>query len=216
MRYDATMVESHVERTYARLRAQTTGELRFDEHVRSVRFVYGPDGRLITPVMVAMLQAFETVLYVPDMSENSIELLVTLYEFDERGTDGSLADRWRIYHGEPEDVRWATLDIETIRADQTVFDGDAITRVNPLAAHEPALCRRLNTIGTAGLQRLCSHYANHDVEAPVVVGVDDSGIDVRRAFDVVRVPTPRVMSDADEAHEVIDAMIHEASGGGAG
>ena len=51
--------------------------------------------------MVAMLQAPETVLFVPDAAEDALELLVTLYEFQDRGPDGALTDRWRVHHGDP-------------------------------------------------------------------------------------------------------------------
>ena len=90
-------------------------------------YVVSPaDGRLVAPVMVAMLQAEETVLFVPEVGEGALELLVTLYEFDEHGPEGGLTDRWRIHHGEPSDVRWAHLDLDAAKHDGVVIDGDAL------------------------------------------------------------------------------------------
>ncbi len=106
------MIDSLLERAICFLYANTTADLRFDEHLRGCRYVVGPRGRLVIPAMVAMLTAVDTVLFVPECAEGSMELLVTLEPLDEHGPHGALTDRWRIYHGDPEDVRWAVLDIE--------------------------------------------------------------------------------------------------------
>src|SRR5690606_10916285 len=98
-----------IERAYTFLRAHTRADLRFEEHMRPIRYVISPGpflaGRLVAPVMVAMLDAVDTALFIPEDVDNAMEMQVTLEEFRERGESESarLADRWRIYHGEPED-----------------------------------------------------------------------------------------------------------------
>ncbi|MHC5005487.1 MAG: hypothetical protein ACYTJ0_20485, partial [Planctomycetota bacterium] len=179
------MPDPIVERAHAFLRSHTRGELRFDEHVRPMKYVIAPDGRLVMPVMVAMLAAVETVLFVPEYGEEALELLVTLAAFEESGPDGALVDRWRIYHGEPDDVRWAFVDLDAARLGEHVVDGEALVQANPLAEAEPALCRRLNEAGHEALRRLCAERAGCEVQKPVAVGVDPGGIDVRRRFDVI-------------------------------
>ena len=127
-----------LEKAVGHLHAWTSGDLRFDEHIRPVKYVFAPDGRLVLPMMVAMLQATETVVHVPRADETAMELLVGAVEFDEEGPEGGLADRWRIYHGDPPDVHWACLTIDLARFHGMVIDGEAIQQANPFASLEPA------------------------------------------------------------------------------
>ncbi|MHC5112842.1 MAG: DUF2470 domain-containing protein [Planctomycetota bacterium] len=198
-----------VESAYAFLRAHTTADIRFDEHVRPIRYVIAPHGVLVSPVMVAMLETMDTVLFVPDVGEGAMEVQVTLEPFEERDA-GALADRWRIHHGTPPDVRWAYLHVDAARFDEQVVDGDALTRPNPLADDESTLCRELNQGRADDLRRLCLHYGKVNVEEPVMVGVDPLGIDVRGRFDVVRVPAPEPMPDADAVRARIASMCAAA------
>ena len=132
------MIDPAVHEVRRFLRSHLRGALRFDEHLREIRYCFAPDGRLVAPAMVAMLHTPDTVLFVPDYAEDSLELQVTLEEFPERGEGGALADRWRIHHGEPEDVRWAFFHIDGGKWQDMVFDDLALTMPNLLAASEPA------------------------------------------------------------------------------
>lgn len=202
--------DSAIEQAYAFLRGHATADLRFDEHLRPIKYVITPDGQLAAPVMVAMLQAVDTVLFVPDCSEDAMELLVTLTQFDERGSAGAAADRWRIYHGEPEDVRWAFMSIDTARFDGIVIDGGALMRSNPLAADEARICRHMNQDHVDDLRLLCKRFAAFEVEQPVMVGIDPLGIDVRARFDILRVPATEPMHTPDDARRVLTAMTEMA------
>ncbi len=203
-----------VERAHASLRGHTRGELRFDEHVRPVKYIVCPDGRLALPVMVAMLRTIDTVVFVPACEDGALELQVTLEAFDEHGTDGATADRWRIHHGQPDDVRWAYATIDAAKIDGHVIDGEALMRSNPLAEAEPALCRRINESRADDLKAMCVHFTQVQVHEPVLVGVDPGGFDVRGRFDVHRLPAPRPIESADEAMSIFDAMAAEATGAG--
>ncbi|MHC4949356.1 MAG: DUF2470 domain-containing protein [Planctomycetota bacterium] len=198
---------------HAFLRSHTTGELRFDEHLRPIRYVVAGDGRLVAPAMVAMLESRDTVLFVPECVDGAMEVQVTLEPLDERGPDGGLTDRWRIYHGTPEDVRWAWLDIDAVRHDSSIVDGAALTRPNPLAGDEAALCRWLNREHADDLRALCGRFARITVEEAVLVGVDPLGLDVRGTFVVHRVPSPEPMPTADDARRVVEAMIRDTKAG---
>lgn len=184
------------EEAYRFLRGHSTGELRFDEQFRALRYVVGPAGRLIAPVMYAALGAIDTVLFVPRNAEGAMEIQVTPTELDPDGPDGAVADRWRIYHGEPHDPRWAAMQIDAARYGKWVIDGPALVRPNPLAADEARLCRVING-DRHRLARACKRVAGADVEHPTLVGVDPLGFDVRRRFDVVRLPAPEPMKDAE-------------------
>jgi hypothetical protein len=181
------MSDDIVLRAHRFLRAHTSGDLQFDEHVRPVRYVVTPDGRLVSSVMVAMIRAVETVLFVPAAEEDALELLVTLEQFEETGEAGAMADRWRIYHGDPEDVRWAYLDIDAARFESAVIDGEALMRPNDLAEEEARLCRTLNAPERREDLRRLARRAGAELEDPRVVGVDPDGLDIRGRFGVVRV-----------------------------
>src|SRR5688572_2319457 len=169
---------SIIDRAWGFLRGNTRADLRFDEHIRPVKYVIAADGRLAAPVMVAMLQAMDGVLFVPEFVEDAMELQVTFFQFEERGPDAAVADRWRIYHGEPDDVRWAYLKIDAARFSGMVIDGDVLQRPNPLAADEARLCKELNRQPDV-LRTLCERYGTMRVEQPVMVGIDPNGIDLR-------------------------------------
>jgi hypothetical protein len=219
-----TVMPDPVDEAYAFLRAHTAGDLRFDEHVRPVNYVFDPAGRLIAPVMVAMLQAVDPVLFVPDLSAEAMELQLTLEDFDERGSipdddplrpptsGGALADRWRIHHGDPPDVNWALLHVDAARFREVVIDGDALRRPNPLAADEPQLCRTMND-RRDDLRVLCAHGAGIGVDEPVMVAIDPLGIDVRGRFEVVRVCAPEPMDTPEDATRILESMIAVAREG---
>lgn len=205
------MSDTTVEEAYAFLRSHTTGDLRFEENMRPIKYVIAPDGRLAAPVMVAMLQAVDTVLFIPECIEDAMELQVTLEEFDEHSRDGAIADRWRIYHGEPPDVRWAWLDIDGARCGRMVFDGEAMELPNDLAEDESRICRHMNEDHEDDLRRLCLHFTEVNIESPVMVGIDPLGIDVRGRFDVFRVRATERMNSAEDARRVLTAMSQQAA-----
>lgn len=200
------MSDAVIDRAHAFLRAHLGGRLRFDDNAIAMKIVIAPDGRPVAPVMVAMIESIETVLELPDDDESSLHLMVTLDPFTEEGEHGALADRWRIYHGDPPDVRWAAMAIDAARFEGHFIDGEALVRANPLAAQESSILRQLNDGDRALLKRACE-AANVRAGQPVAVGVDDCGVDVRRAFDVVRVPflEPVAVSD-DTVREVASAL----------
>lgn len=188
------MLEGILDRARAHLRAHHAGELQFDEHLRPLRFVIAPDGRLVAPVMVAMIEAAETVLYIPHADERAMQAQVTLEPFSEQGPWGSLADRWRIHHGEEPDVNWAFLHIDAARFEGAVIDGQALTIPNPLADEEARLCRQVNESQREALREALHYRLGVEVEHPLMVAIDPGGVDVRGTFEVFRlafdVPSP--------------------------
>ncbi len=202
-----------VEHAYAFLRGHSTADIQFEDNIRPLKYIIAPaDGRLIMPVMEAMLHCVDNVLFVPECIEHSMEVMITLERFDEEGSEhGALADQWRIYHGEPEDVRWALASIDAARFQQCVIDGDALMQPNALASDVGRICKQINTPERIGdLRTLVERYADTDVEQPRLVGIDPRGLDVRRKFDVVRVAFPEPVESADAALTMIDTMLKEA------
>jgi hypothetical protein len=195
---------------YAVLRRHTRGDLRHDEVLDPIRFVFAPDGRLAAPASAPMLDALDTVLFAPAFAEGAMEVQVTLQPLDPDTAEGAVTDRWRIYHGDPQEARWAWLDLDAARYREWVVDGEALRRPNPLAADEAGLCKAVNQDSRDDLARVCRHFADADVEEPLLVGIDGHGLDVRRRFDVVRVTAPRPMNTAEEARKVFQQMVAEA------
>ena len=109
------------EEAFRFLRGHTTCEIRFDEQYLPLRYVIEPGGRLVAPVSVSMLEAADSVLFVPSNEDQAMEIQVTLVELDPDGPDGAYTDRWRIYHGEPQEARWAAFDYDAARVGEQTF-----------------------------------------------------------------------------------------------
>lgn len=196
------------------LRANLSGLIRFDTEYLPIRVVIAPDGRLVAPVMESMLLSTDCAIYLPEEPTGDddavIQLMVTLERFQESGPEGRLADRWRIYHGDPEDVRWATMSIDFCKFGEYAFDGAALLQPNPLAGDEPAICRAFNPTREDDLRRVALQVAEVELEAPRLVGVDPLGFDVRGRFRIARIPAPTPFTSAEEAIAAFDAMLADA------
>ncbi|MFO0827929.1 MAG: hypothetical protein U0572_07230 [Phycisphaerales bacterium] len=192
-------VDPVIEDARAFLRSHLSGLLRFDGEHRPLKVVIAPDGRLVAPVMVAMIRSLDTTLCLPDDDDESLHLQVSLEQFEERAPHAALADRWRIYHGDPPDVRWAMMKIDAGRFDGLFIDGDALTCPNSLSAIEPAICKSLNASHVDLVRAACLAHAKIGIEKPRVVGVDDMGFDVRGTFDVVRLAAPAPLRNESDA-----------------
>jgi hypothetical protein len=180
------------------LRANLTGTIGFDEEFIPIKIVVAPDGALVAPVMVAMLRALDVVIFLPAEDDAAMQLQVTLEEIQDAGEHAALCDRWRIYHGEPEDVRWARISIDAAKFDGRMFDGLALMEPNPLAEAEARICRRVNAEMRELLKQACLRTAEVEIEDPRLVGVDPLGFDVRGRFDVVRLDAdPEIVDEAD-------------------
>lgn len=188
------------------LHSQFKGVLRFDENHVEIKTVFTNEGRLVAPVMVAMLQSNDTALYLPDEDEDNLHLLVTIEQFSEEGDMASLADRWRIYHGEPPDIYWAVLDIEAARFRGSFIDGPIMLRSNELQEIEARLCKTINTDHGEALHQACINVAGIEMENPVMVGIDQDGFDVRGMFDVMRLDASETMESEEDVLRAIANM----------
>lgn len=188
------------------LRANLTGTIGFDDEFIPIKVVIAPDGHLVAPVMVAMLRAFDVVIFLPEESDEAMQLQVTLEEIHDKGEHAALCDRWRIYHGEPEDVRWARISIDAAKFDGRMFDGLALMEPNALAAAEPGICRKVNADMRDVLRKACLRVAEVEIEDPRLVGVDPLGFDVRGRFDVVRLDADPEIADESDAYAALEDL----------
>jgi hypothetical protein len=187
-------------------RGHTSGVLSFDDNVMDLKFVTTDDGHLIAPVMVVCFDAMNTVLFAPEEDDDAIQLLLTLEELGGIDFDSADTDRWRVYHGEPVDVRWAKLWVESAKLGPVVFDGEALATPNRFASVVSTWCRELNA-DSARLRALCEKTVHVDVEAPTAVGLDPDGIDVRARFGVIRVPFDQSLESTDDIESAIAGLL---------
>lgn len=189
------------------LRGNTTGIICFAEHVRPTFYTLDPAGHPVCPVSAAMVLAGDTVLRVPDEAQDAMSILVTI---EDLAMDSAEGDRWRIYHGDPEETFFARLYLEAAKYHGLVIDGEALAEPNLLADAEPALCRQLNAGPREALVRIARRGAGVEVVNPVVVGVDHYGVHVRAAFGIVRVEFAQVATDAEAARQMIEQLAGPA------
>ena len=197
------------------MRGHLRGLIRFDTEYLPIRVVFAPDGRIVAPVMESMLLSTDCALYLPeepeDQEERIVQLMVTLERFEESGPLGPLADRWRIYHGEPDDVRWATFTPDFCKFAGYAFDGEAVTRPNPLASGEASICRAVNEDRVEDLGRLVVRRNEVELEDPRMVGIDPLGMDVRGRFEIARIDFHSPVEDVTAATDLVEGLLDETS-----
>ena len=197
------MRDEAIDKTLDFLHGHLSGFIRFDGDRVAIKVIVANDGHLVAPVMESMLRSVETVLELPDDGDESLQVMVTLERMDPEGEHAGLCDRWRAYHGDPEDVRWARMQIDASRFREWFVDGEALMVANPLAAEEMSLLKALNAQPRNFLKAFCT-TSRLPCENPIAVGLDDAGIDVRRAHDVVRLPFPLRFGQAAQVRSFIE------------
>ena len=187
------------------IRSHFKGELNFDDNIERLGYIISPEGRLVAPVMVAMLHSVQTVLSIPDEGEPDIAMLLTLEELSPAEKNGALPDHWRIYHGDPPDVNWAFLNIDMARMGEYILDGEALKLSNPLADQQAPVLRTMNQDPHL-IRRICHEVLTVQIDAPVMVGFDPEGFDIRGTFEVFRIPTPTLMNSAEQAIMTFESL----------
>ncbi|MHC4976969.1 MAG: hypothetical protein ACYTF7_10250 [Planctomycetota bacterium] len=185
------------------LRSFRVGTLLFEDNLRPMRFVVDPEsGRLVMPMMVAMIQTDHQVLMIPEETEDSLQLLLSVETIDEHH---ALVDRWRIYHGEPEDIHWTVSWIDSAKLQGLVFDGDALMSKSTLGVEEMRVVSAMNQ-RSDDLRTLAKVFGGMEVESPLCVGADSWGLHVKSRFDIVRIETSREARDGDDLLAMLDGM----------
>jgi len=199
------------------IRSCTSGLLRLDEVFHPCRFVLDPaTGHPVVPMppewdprLPAGSDERGVVLYIPDDSDPVAQLVVLPEPIDPSVHEA--ADRWAAYHGSIRVPAWALLRVESARCGGEVLDGEGLVHGNPLRADEPRLIRELNA-DRERLARLCERGAGVRPQAPMAVGADPDGIDVRASLGVIRVEFRAPCADAGAARHAIDALVGDGAG----
>lgn len=123
---------------------------------------------------------------------------------------GIEADRWLAYHGStPPKCRLVSLAVVFARfADENgrtrVTDG--VLTPNPLRQHVPALCKAINA-DKAKLADACARLTGVRPQSPVAVGVDEWGVHVKAAFDVLRLGFGEPAMDEAAARAAVGEVL---------
>ncbi|MFI4853897.1 MAG: hypothetical protein ACIAQF_02825 [Phycisphaerales bacterium JB065] len=188
------------------LSAYREGVLFMDDQHTPIHFVTEhATGRLIASVPAATFFASQHALFVPEETDDALQLLLTCEEIEESDS----TDRWIAFHmGEsehPEHTRWAAFWIDSAKHGPWVFDGEAMMVPNPVADLEPKTCKTINARRDE-LARVTAELTGADAtDGALCVGVDPGGLYVRLRHGVVRVPFPE--PDEESTIETLDSLV---------
>ncbi len=189
------------------LSAYREGVLFMDDQHSPIRFVteHG-SGRLIASVPAATFFASQHALFVPEETDDALQLLLSCEEIEESAS----TDRWMAFHmGEsefPDHTRWAAFWIDSAKHGPWVFDGEAFMAPNPVADLEPKTCKAINARRDE-LARVTAELTGADAtDGALCVGVDPGGLYVRLRHGVVRVPFPEPQESPSEI-ETLDTLV---------
>jgi hypothetical protein len=191
------------------LRMNHTATLLCDDVPHTAGYVIeAGTGRLVMPVPMRIPMPDSHVLFIPDESDEALQLLVDAEPADPDRDEA--CDRWRIYHGEPRWPRWMVMAIDSAKLAGEVIDGSALMKPNPLRDVEPGICRVANGRLDA-LRELCRRRIGVAPVEPRLVGVDPLGMDVRARFGVVRLIPDRPVSTPEDMAALLDAVAGDGA-----
>lgn len=196
------------------LRRHHSCKLRFGELLIDCRYVLDPSTG--SPVMPVPAQALaehrsptddpdrEVVLFVPDDAHEhageALQMLAIPEPLDPRTHEAG--DRYLVYHGTPSERNWAIFSVQSVRWAGVVVSGEEMLKGNPFRSLEPRICKELNA-DRGVVAAACGRATGTTPEAPLVVGVDPDGVDVRARFGIVRVEFDR---SAKDEHDLSDSL----------
>lgn len=199
------------------LRASHSALLLVEEvYVPRTYILCNATGRPVIPMPAAWEAACKSgriepddplAMFIPEDTDDCLQLLVIPEPMDVR-TDPA-ADRYMAYHGKPDQAVMAKLTIDSAKWPGEVCEGDRLMVANALAANEPRLCKQLNA-DPARLALLCQRAVGTRPEAPVAVGIDPLGLDVRARFGIIRVEFPTPAPDGAGVLERIESLTAPA------
>lgn len=208
---DAT--NSEREHARARLLAHLVGVMVCEAGAEPCRLVVAEAGGSVTlPMHHELDEAGHWSFAAPQELDPAIELsLEPLGSPDDLPEPTEIeADRWLAYYGStPPRCRLVSLAVSFAR----YSDGGGRTQVaedvltpNPLRSSMPALCRLLNS-DKARLADACARLTGVRPESPLAVGIDEWGVHVRAAFDVLRLGFIEPVAEEAAARAAIEGVL---------
>ncbi len=152
-------------------------------------FAVDPESGLIgIPAATEIAQAGSGVMCTPEEHCDALQLTLHWKSVSERDI-GMLADYWTAYHGKTTRTIWLRCIVQSAKLPAGVVDGDDLSLANPLGKVSGEVRKLLNADRSA-VAAMVNARAGVRVESPLVIGVDDWGVDVRAEFGVIRVEFP--------------------------
>ncbi|MEQ8317725.1 MAG: hypothetical protein RIE77_02460 [Phycisphaerales bacterium] len=213
MPHDARTEQQHAR---ALLLANLAGVLVCDAGAEPCRLVISEAGGSVTlPMHHDLDEAGQWSFAAPRELDPAIELSIEPLEGpgdrEELPEPAEIeADRWMAYHGStPPRCRLVSLGISFTRyadADGRTHVAEGVLHANPLRSSVPSLCKLANADKPA-LIDACARLTGVRPEAPVAVGVDEWGVHVRAAFEVLRLAFEEPLTDEGPARRAIEEVL---------
>ena len=185
-----------------------------DAGAEPARLVVAESGGSITvPMHHELREAGQWSFAAPQELDPAIELLLepldpSAHELPEPAEIE--ADRWLAYHGStPPACRLVSLSVAFARyanEDGNTRVAEDVLTPNPLRSSVPRLCKLLNA-DKARLADACARLTGVRPQSPIAVGVDEWGVHVKAAFDVLRLGFDEPAMDEAAARERIEEVL---------
>lgn len=197
----------------ARLLAHLVGVMVCEAGAEPCRLVVAESGGSVTlPMHHEFDEAGRWSFAAPKELDPAIELsLEPLGSPDELPEPAEIeADRWLAYHGStPPACRLVSLAVSFARyadADGRTQVAEDVLTPNPLRSSMPALCKLLNS-EKARLAEACARATGVRPESPLAVGIDEWGVHVKAAFDVLRLEFSEPVTEEAAAGAAIEGVL---------
>jgi hypothetical protein len=187
------------------LRSAWTATMLFDESPFETKCMIDPKtGSYIVAIVDDALSARDITLASPrDSFDSRVRLAVDLSS----NVSEEQSDRFTAYHLPATTPLLAVASYEYAKLDSgEVVTPENCPLVNPLVSVMGPLCKALNQ-DRDRLSRLCEKLSGVEHESPLAVGVDDTGIDIRASFGLVRLKLPSMIPSPETALDSINTLL---------
>jgi hypothetical protein len=187
------------------LRSAWTATLLYDEAPFETKCMIDPKtGAFVVAIVDEALDANDITLASPrDSFDARVRIAVDLSS----EVTEEQRDRFTAYHLPATTPLLATARYEYAKLDSgEVITPDQCDLTNPLVSVMGSLCKALNS-DRDRLSRLCVKLSSVEHDSPLAVGVDDTGIDIRAEFGLVRLKLPTPINDPESALHAIISLL---------
>tara|TARA_R110000737_G_scaffold2923_18_gene10125 strand:+ start:263662 stop:264285 length:624 start_codon:yes stop_codon:yes gene_type:complete len=187
------------------LRSAWSCTLLYDQTPFETQCMVDPrSGDYLVAVVKDAFDATDITLASPkDSFDTRVRISIELSE----STTEEQRDRFTAYHIPATTPLLAVGTFQYAKIDSgEVVTPEQCELVNPLVSVMGPLCKALNA-DRSRLSSLCNQITGVAHELPLAVGVDDTGIDIRARFGLVRMILPEPITDPSDAMSTIESLL---------